>query len=166
MRKGTCLPYRKPDNPPVYINSCSNHPPTVIKQRPKSISKRLSNLSSNEEIFEKTKPTYRDALSKNGFQEELSYISAQFKNNKNDNKLRKRKIIWYNRPYSANIKTNTGKTFLNLIKKHFPKTNKLHKIFNKNPVKISYSCNKNLLNRTVTQYGYNYRIREDYPLQN
>ena len=22
---------KKPDNPPVYINNCSNHPPTVIK---------------------------------------------------------------------------------------------------------------------------------------
>ena len=51
LRKGIYLPYRKPDNPPVYINSCSNYPPTVIKQLLKSISKRLSDLSSNEEIF-------------------------------------------------------------------------------------------------------------------
>ena len=75
----------------------------------------------------------------------------------------KLKIILYNAPYSANVKTNIGKIFLNLIKKHFPKTNKLHKIFNRNTVKISYSCmsnissiilgnNKNLLNPTVTQY--------------
>ena len=172
LQKGTYLPYRKPDNPPVYINSCSNHPPTVIKQLPRSISKRLSDLSSNEEIFEKTKPAYRDALNKSGFQEKLSYTSAQNKNDKNGNKQRKRKTIWYNPPYSANIKTNIGKTFLNLIKKHFPKTNKLHKIFNKNTVKISYSCmnnissiisghNKNLLNPNVTQYGCNCRIRED-----
>ena len=104
----------------------------------------------------------------------MSYTSAQSNNDKNDNKQRKCKIIWYNPPYSANIKTNIGKTFLNLIKKHFPKTHKLHKIFHKNTVKISYSCmsnilsiisghNKNLLNRTVTQYGYNCRIREDCP---
>ena len=93
LRKGTYLPYRKPDNPPVYINSCSNHPPTVIKQLLRSISKRLSDLSSNEEIFEKTKPAYRDALNKSGFQEKLSYTSAQNKNDKNDNKQRKRKII-------------------------------------------------------------------------
>ena len=128
LQKGTYLPYRKPDNPPVYINSCSNHPPTVIKQLPKSISKRLSDLSSNKEIFEKTKPAYRDALNKSGFQEKLSYASAQNKNDKNGNTQGKRKIIWYNPPYCANIKT------------HFPKTNKLHKIFDKNTVKISYSC--------------------------
>ena len=104
------------------------------------ISKRLSGLSSNKEIFEKTKPVYRDALNKSGFQEKLSYTSTQNKNDKNGNKQPKRKIIWYNPPYSANIKTNIGITFLNLIKKHFPKTNKLHKICNKNTVKISYSC--------------------------
>ena len=64
LRKDTCLPYRKQDNPPVYINNCSNHPPTVIKQLPKSISKQLSDLPSNEEIVEKTKPAYSDALKK------------------------------------------------------------------------------------------------------
>ena len=98
LQKGIYLPYRKPDNPPVYINSCSNHPPTVIKQLPKWISKRLSDLSSNEEIFEIAKRAYRDALSKNGFQEKLSYTSAQNKNDKNGNKQRKRKTIWYNPP--------------------------------------------------------------------
>ena len=83
----------------------------------------------------------------------------------------------YNAPYSANVKTNIVKIFLNLIKKHFPKTNKLHKIFNRNMVKISYSCmsnissiilgnNKNLLNPTVSQYGCNCRVREECPLQN
>ena len=95
LRKSTYLPYRKPDNPPVYRNSCSNHPPTVIKQLPKSISKRLSDLSSNEEIFEIAKPAYRDALNKSGFQEKLSYTSAQNKNDKNDNKQRKCEMIWY-----------------------------------------------------------------------
>ena len=82
LRKCIYLPYRKLDNPPVYINSCCNYPPTEIKQLPKSISKRLSALSSNEEIFEKTKPAYMDALNKTGFQEKLSYTSAQNKNDK------------------------------------------------------------------------------------
>ena len=62
------------------------------------------------------------------------------------------------------------------MKNHFPKTNKLHKIFNKNTVKISYSCmsnissfisghNKNLLNPNVTHNGCSCRIREDCPFQ-
>ena len=56
LRKDTHLPYRKPGDPPVYINNCSNHPPTVTKQLPKSMSKQLSDLSLNENFFEKTKP--------------------------------------------------------------------------------------------------------------
>ena len=130
-------------------------------------------MSSDEEIVGKTKPAYWDAFT-SGFQEKLSYTSVQNKTDKNDNKQRKCKIIWYNPPYSANIKMNIGNTFLNLKKKYFPKLNKLHQIFNKNTVKISYSCmsnilsiisghNKNLLNPTASQYGCNYRIREDCP---
>lgn len=82
FRKDAYLPYRKLDNPPFYINNCSNHPPKVPKQAPKSINKRLSDLSSNKEIFQKTKPAYSDALNKSGFQENLSYTSTQSKNDK------------------------------------------------------------------------------------
>ena len=49
----------------------------------------MSDLSPNEEIFEKTKGVYRDALNKSGFQEKLGYTSAQNKNDKNENKQRK-----------------------------------------------------------------------------
>ena len=76
LRKDIYPPYRKPDNPPVYINNCSKHPPATTKQLPKLISKRSSDLSSNKEIFEKTKPAYCDALNKSRFQEKLSYTSA------------------------------------------------------------------------------------------
>ena len=39
---------------------------------------------------------------------------------------------------------NVDKVFLNLLKKHFPASHILHKIFNKNTVKISYNCMKNI----------------------
>ena len=45
-----------------------------------------------------------------------------------------------------NVETNIGKAFLKLIDKHFPKTNKFHKIFNRNNVKVSYSCLPNFAN--------------------
>ena len=32
LQKGKYVPYRKPGNPPIYINYSSNHPPTIIKQ--------------------------------------------------------------------------------------------------------------------------------------
>ena len=50
-------------------------------------------------------------------------------------KVRQRKIKWLNSPYSVNVETNIGKNFLELIDKHCPKTNKFHKIFNRNNVK-------------------------------
>ena len=42
-----------------------------------------------------------------------------------------------------NVKNNIGKNFLQLIDKHFPRSSKLHKIFNRNTVKVSYSCTPN-----------------------
>ena len=41
---------------------------------------------------------------------------------------------------------NFGKKFLHLIEKHFPKNHRCHKIINKNTVKVSYSCMKNIEN--------------------
>ena len=55
---------RKPDNHPVYINKNSNHPKTILRELPKSVSKRLSELSSNKEIFQKATPIYSEALKK------------------------------------------------------------------------------------------------------
>lgn len=46
------------------------------------------------------------------------------------------------------MKTNVDGSFLKLIDNHFPKKSKLHKIFNKNTVKVSYmySCMPNIEN--------------------
>ena len=42
------------------------------------------------------------------------------------------------------MQTNVGKSFLRLITQHFPASHKYHKIFNKNTVKVSYSCMDNM----------------------
>ena len=55
-------------------------------------------------------------------------------------KNEKRDMIWCNPPYSANIVTNFGKPFHSLLDKYSPPHNKFHKIFNRNTLKISYSC--------------------------
>ena len=47
---------------------------------------------------------------------------------------------------SQNVWTNIAKSFLCLIDKHFPKSHKLHKIFNRNNLKVSYSCTTNMAN--------------------
>ena len=61
-----------------------------------------------------------------------------------DRKNRHRNIIWYNPPYSRNVATNLGKSFLKILDEEFPKDHVLHKIFNRNTVKISYSCMSNI----------------------
>lgn len=43
-----------------------------------------------------------------------------------------------------NVKTNVGKLFLKLLDDHIPKSNILHKYFNRNTVKISYSTMSNV----------------------
>ena len=58
LNDGTYRPYQKPDNIMQYIHVESNHPPNIIKQIPKTIEKRLSQLSSNEEIFNESAPFY------------------------------------------------------------------------------------------------------------
>ena len=51
-----------------------------------------------------------------------------------------------NPPFSKNIKTNIARNFLNLVDTHFPAGHKLHKVFNRNTVKVSYSCMNNVKN--------------------
>ena len=46
-------PFRKINNEIQYISTSSNHPPNIIKQIPKMISKRLSKRSINKEEFDK-----------------------------------------------------------------------------------------------------------------
>ena len=57
---------------------------------------------------------------------------------------RKRNITWYNPPFSQNVATNIGMTFLKILDNEFPVGHILHKIFNRNTVKISYCCMSNI----------------------
>ena len=46
--------------------------------------------------------------------------------------------------YSRGVKTNLGKLFLTLVRKHFPPGSPLYVVCNKNTIKLSYSCTKNM----------------------
>ena len=48
---GTYRPYRKPECMPVYINTKSNHPLFMIKEIPKAIARRFSDIFSSEVAF-------------------------------------------------------------------------------------------------------------------
>ena len=142
LERNTYRPYKKPNDNLTYINTSSNHPPQIIKHLTQTISERLSRNSSNAEIFEQSKPDYEEALKKCGYKAKLQYIQPNLQ--QNNTRRRTRKIIWFNPPFSLNIKTNVAKMFLQLIDTYFPPANKLHKIFNHNTIKVSYSCTQNI----------------------
>ena len=66
-------------------------------------------------------------------------------------------MIWFNPPF--NLKT-VGKLFLNLLDKHFPPHDKLHRIFNRAIIKISYSYMPNMNSYT---YVHNHKVLNDKP---
>ncbi|KAJ8041040.1 hypothetical protein HOLleu_15528 [Holothuria leucospilota] len=140
------MPYSKPNNTTLYIHRKSNHPPAILKHIPEAINKRLSSLSQDENAFNKAKPVYQEALKKSGYEYGLQFTPTSTRQART-NKLRpqrKRNIIWYNPPFSKNVSTNIGRTFLKILDEEFPKDHALHKIFNRNTVKISYGCMTNL----------------------
>ena len=139
---GSYRPYRKPNEETNYIHISSNHPPSIIKEIAWSVEKRLSILSSSKDIFQESAIFYEKCLKNSGYKTKLQYQHP--KENNQNKKKRKPKIIWLNPPYSKSVKTNIGKIFIKLICKHFPPNHKFVKIFNKNTIKLSYSCMPNI----------------------
>ena len=92
-----------------------------------------------------------DALKKSGYNNKLNYVETE--NNQNTRNNRKRNIIWYNPPFSLNVETSIAKNFLHLIDKHF-KDHRFSKIFNRNNIKVSYSCLPNL-DTTIKSHNIN-----------
>ena len=121
MTDPTYEPYRKPNNDAVYINKHSNHPPNIINEVPKAISKRLTSISCNKNVFDRNIGIYNTALKNSGFDQTLTYdeqdepTSDSVNAESNQTRKRKRNIIWCNPPYSMNVKTNIGKIFFKLL---------------------------------------------------
>ena len=53
LTDGTHYPYRKPNTETLYIDTNSNQPPTIIKHLPAAIGRRISDISSSKELFNK-----------------------------------------------------------------------------------------------------------------
>ena len=73
-------------------------------------------------------------------------------------------MTWYNPPFNAAVKTPIGRKFRNLIQKHFGENSPLKKIFNKNTLKLSYSCMKNM--EAIIKGHNNKLMRKAYELEN
>ena len=76
-----------------------------------------------------------------------------------------------------NVKIKQYGSTDHILRCHFPKGNQLHKIFNRNTIKISYFCMKNMgsiissHNKQILQpndgnFGCNFRINRECPLEN
>ena len=141
-------PYRKPNDRPLYVHVESNHPQSVIKQIPKGINKRLSNISSSKEHFDRAAPAYQKALDESGHKYKLKREDPQStirgKPQGSARQRQKRKIIYFTPPFNKALKTKVGRCFLEMVRKHFPPHHVLHPILNKNTLKVSYSCTANI----------------------
>ena len=112
-------------------------PPQVIKQVPISISNCLLNNSLNKQVFDMPKGEYEKDLRESGYKN-ISLIYTDKKDMKQKRNCSDN-IIWSNPLFSESVSTNVGKRFLNMIDEHFPKSKKLHTVFNITAVKVSYS---------------------------
>ena len=80
LSNGEFFPYRKPDNQPLYIKVPSNHPPSIIKQLPATISSIISSLSCDHDEFDKAAPMYKkanNALWISGFPEQITFSKLE-----------------------------------------------------------------------------------------
>ena len=169
LDEGLHMPYHKQNANIVYVNRKSNHPPQVLENIPKGVEQRLSRLSSNDRCFNNEKHIFQKALNDAGYCHQLekqsnhkiinisdpvsdAYVDLSSQENVNiqnvefnsqhtrKKRQRKRNILWFNPPYNVYIENNVGRLFFNLIQKHFKKGTFLGKLFNKNTLKLSYSC--------------------------
>ena len=91
LANSTNKPHRKSNDNLLYIHTSPNHPPQINKHVPDSIEERLSNNSSNEQVFNSAKPEYEKALKDSGYKNvELKYRAQKEQRKKNN---RNRKVI-------------------------------------------------------------------------
>ena len=153
LNTGLHAPYMKPNDVKNYIHKMSNHPPAVLKNIPKNINNRLSKLSSNEEIFNNAIPPYQEALVRAGYDHILTFNNNHTNsNNTRKNRKRTRKCIYWNPPFSKNVKTNLIAEFLKIVR-NFPKNNVLAPIINTNKIKASYRTVPNMARHVSRKNG-------------
>ena len=73
LKKSIYCPYLTDSNKIIYVNTESNHALPIIKQLPKSVELRLSQLSVNKEIFKKSTTPCNEALTKAGHKQQMQY---------------------------------------------------------------------------------------------
>ena len=139
LNTGKFKPYSKPSTTPLYVHSQSNHPPNILRNIPVAINRRLSSISSDHEVFNEASAPYQEALRKSGYAFKLEFKPPP-QQPPSQKRKRQRNVIWFNPSYNKSVKTNIGRAFISFIKRSFSAGHKLRKIFNRNTIKLSYSC--------------------------
>ena len=146
LTKGTTKPFIKPNSATKYVSTSSSHPPSIIKNLPSGVARRLTAISTNKDMFDQEVNHYQAAIEQAGYKDKLEFIEKENVTEETDNKTKRksREAIWFNPPWSNNVRTNVGGKFISLLKKHFPRTSPLHSIFNTKKIKVSYKTTKNM----------------------
>ena len=109
----------------------------------------MTNLSKSKREFDFIKNTYQDALTDSNYSYELNYHTEKNTYRKTERK-RRRKIIYFQPPFSLNVVTPIGRKFLTLVKKTFNPNHPLYKFLNPKCIKISYCCLPNVKNEITS----------------
>ena len=156
LMTGIHRPYIKPNTKPLYVHSKSNHPKSILQNIPASVNKRLSMLSSNEDVFKSSTKQHQEALEAAGYSHKLKFEEQDLNAmNKKKKRRRGRRIHWFNPPWDMNVSTKIGKKFFQVLDESFPPGHPLHKTFNRHTVKLSYSTMPNMLKKIS---GHNSRV--------
>ena len=139
----------------MYTNTAFIHKMSHKKNIAEGVNKRLSENSSNEEIFNAAAPVYQESLKESGYNYELKFEPPS-----NESKEKKRQgtrnTTWCNPPYSDNVTDSVATQFLKFLDKYFDKKNPLHKILNRSTEKVSYRTTPN---RKQIISGHNTKIQ-------
>ena len=136
LRAGTYRSFVKEGHLPIYVHNQSNQNIGL------GVNKRLSMLNSSEELFKQAMPVYQKALLRSKHNHQLKYNKDEVEGR--PTRRRRTRNIYWNPPFSMNVKTNIGGRFLALIDRCFPKGSVMSKVFNRNNSKLSYRTLPNM----------------------
>ena len=157
-------PYTKPGDNLIYVDTRSNHPPSVFRAVPKGVAHRIATNSSSYEVFENAKAPFMEALRRSNYAEGDLREAFEYANYpkggppKPKRKRKGRNTTYVVIPWSSGVRSNVLGMIKALI--NFPQGTILSKAFNNNRnVKYSYGVAKSIgrhimsSNRRVLQGG-------------
>ena len=102
LKNSTYKPFTKLNANTKYVSLQSNHPPAILANLPEAISRKLSSVSSNKEMFDTEVAHYQNALKDAGYKNTLEYKEkippGEEMGLSGRKKHRSRTVIWYNPP--------------------------------------------------------------------